>query len=98
MLYLDDIVIYSSSEDEHFGYLGEVFQHLRHYNMTMNPSKYILGMCSVKLLGYAVSTEGLQVDPNKVAATSRMQAPKNIPGIRSFLGMADYYRSCIQDL
>ena len=97
MLYIDDIVVYSKSEEEHVQHLEQMFARLREYNLRLNPSKCSFGLKRVKLLGYIVSQDGLSADPDKVSAIARMTAPKSVAEIRSFLGMTGYYRSCIKD-
>ena len=97
MLYIDDIVCYSKSEEEHVEHLQMLFERLRQFNLRLNPSKCVFGLKQVKLLGYIVSEEGLKADPDKVSAILRMKAPGSIPEVRSFLGMAGYYRTCIPD-
>ena len=97
LLYIDDVVVFSRNEAEHVDHLRQVFQRLRQYNLRLNPAKCVFGLREVKLLGYLVSEKGLRADPDKVAAIARMQPPQDLPQIRSFLGMAGYYRTCIPD-
>ena len=97
MLYIDDIVCYSRSEAEHVRHLQLLFDRLRQFNLRLNPAKCVFGLKQVKLLGYIVSQQGLKADPDKVTAILKMAAPANLPEVRSFLGMANYYRTCIPD-
>ena len=97
MLYIDDIVCYSKSEAEHVQHLQLLCDRLRQFNLRLNPAKCVFGLKQVKLLGYIVSQEGLKADPDKVSAILKMAAPANLNEVRSFLGMANYYRTCIPD-
>ena len=97
MIYIDDIVVYSKTERQHTDHLKIVFDRLRQYNLTLNPSKCVFGLRQVKFLGYIVSSQGLSADPEKAAAISRMTSPQATTEVRTFLGMTGYYRSCIPD-
>ena len=95
MIYVDDIVIYSKDIESHYRDLQEVIERFRMYKLTLNPKKCVFGQREVKLLGFVVSGEGLKADPDKVAAITRMSAPKTVKEVRSFLGMTGYYRTCM---
>jgi transposase InsO family protein len=95
MVYIDDIIIASRSEEEHVVHLQQMFDRLRQYGLRLNPSKCAFGLREVKLLGYIVSAEGLKADPGKVQAIARLDAPTSVSEVRSFLGMTGYYRTCI---
>lgn len=97
MIYIDDIVVYSKNEEDHVDHLSLLFERLQQFNLRLNPAKCVFGMKEVKLLGYIVSEHGLAADPAKVAAISRMDAPRSLAEVRSFLGMSGYYRTCIRD-
>jgi hypothetical protein len=97
LLYVDDIVLYSKTPEEHCTHLQMLFDRLRQYNLRLNPKKCVFGQSEINLLGYVVSQHGLKANPAKVAAITRMQAPKSTAEIRSFLGMTGYYRNCIKD-
>ena len=95
MVYLDDIVIYSRSQEEHELHVAQVFQALQDAQLTVKLSKCEFSKPQVKLLGYIVSGEGIRSDPEKAKAIAEMAPPTDVKGIRSFLGMTGYYRQCI---
>ena len=97
LLYIDDIVVFSKSEEAHATHLQTMFDRLAQYNLTLNPSKCVFGQQQVKLLGYMVSKEGLMADPAKVDAIARLESPKNVSEVRTFLGMTGYYRTLIKE-
>ena len=63
----------------------------------MNAMKCVFGQSQVKLLGYVVSADGLQADPDKVKAISLMDRPQTVKEVQSFLGMTNYYRTLMPD-
>ena len=71
-LYLDDIVVFSSTVEEHIERLQRVFQRLHDFGLTLNPSKCCFFKESVKYLGHIISAKGIQTDPDKIETTSRM--------------------------
>ena len=97
MVYLDDIVIYSHTEEEHDQHLREVFEALRAYGLKVKPSKCQFRIPELKLLGHIVTPAGIRTDPDKVSAIRDMAPPHDVKGVRSFLGMTGYYRQYIPD-
>ena len=95
LVYLDDIVIFSKNETEHAEHLQEVFDRLREAGLTLKASKCFFGLDCVNLLGYRISKDGIAVDPKKTEAIVKLNPPKTITEIRSFMGMAGYYRQCL---
>ena len=96
MVYIDDIVIYSTSINEHMRHLDQVFQRLRSAGLQLKPSKCSFLKTEIELLGYTVSARGISPLPDKVSAIQNLIAPTDKTAVRSFLGMAGYYRQCIQ--
>ena len=97
MVYIDDIVVYSRNEAEHARHLEQVFERLRRAGLQLKPSKCHFGLAQIELLGYRVSGKGIQPLIDRVKAITEMTAPTSVTGVRSFLGMAGYYRQCIKD-
>ena len=97
MVYIDDIIVYSKSDEEHENHLSLVFEALQAAQLTVKASKCAFRQKQVKLLGYIVSAEGISADPEKVRAIAEMAPPTDVKGIKSFLGMCSYYRQCIPD-
>ena len=96
-IYIDDVVVFSNSPEEHEQHLKEVFDRLRQYKLSLKKSKCKFGMSEVKLLGYIVSKDGLRANPEKVEAIKKMSPPTSLTEVRSFLGAVGYYRQCINN-
>jgi len=75
-VYVDDMIVKSGTEEEHVEYMLKIFQRLRKYQLRLNPNKCTFGVRSRKLLGFIVSQNGIEVDPDKVRAIREMLAPK----------------------
>ena len=93
---MDDIVLFSPSFERHLADLRQVFQRLQEANLKLKPSKCFLAKRTISYLGHTVSSEGIHVDPNKVAAVTSYPAPRNIKELRSFLGLTGYYRRFVR--
>lgn len=95
LIYLDDIIVYSVSLQEHLDKLGKVFQRLREANLKISLDKCEFLKHSIKYLGYLVTNQGLRPDPDKVSAIQRIKLPTDQKQIKSFLGLIGYYRRFI---
>jgi hypothetical protein len=95
LVYIDDIVVYSDNEEEHAEHLRRVFQCLSDHNLQLKMSKCSFMQPSVNLLGFRISADGIAPLEEKVRAIRDLPAPKNVKGVRSFLGLANYYRQCV---
>ncbi|KAK9024146.1 hypothetical protein V6N11_004323 [Hibiscus sabdariffa] len=96
VVFIDDILIYSRSEAEHVEHLRIVLQTLRDHRLYAKLSKCEFWLKKISFLGYVVSAEGIQVDPGKIEAIVSWKQPKNVSEIRSFLGLAGYYRRFVE--
>ncbi|KAG1103030.1 hypothetical protein G6F42_017276 [Rhizopus arrhizus] len=96
LVYLDDIVVFSSSFDQHLQDLRAVLSRLRAANLSANLKKCRFASQEISYLGYIISPEGLKTDPAKIRAVSEFPVPTSTEMLRSFLGLAGYYRSFIR--
>ncbi|XP_058180086.1 uncharacterized mitochondrial protein AtMg00860-like [Rhododendron vialii] len=92
VVFVDDILVYSSTEEEHRTHLAIVLELLREHRLYAKPSKCEFWLPEVKFLGHVVSKGGVSVDPGQIESIMNWQRPKNVFEIRSFLGLAGYYR------
>ena len=97
LVYIDDIIVYSPDVQSHTRHLKQVFECLKQANLRLKPSKCHFAQTKVKVLGYIISGEGIVPDPAKTEAMQKLKPPTSVKQVRSFLGMANYYRSCIPD-
>ena len=96
IVFIDDILIYSGSEEEHVEHLRIVLQILREHRLYAKLSKCQFWLDSVAFLGHIVSAEGVSVDQQKVEAILNWKPPTSVTEIRSFLGLAGYYRKFVE--
>jgi hypothetical protein len=96
VVFIDDILVFSRSEEEHEEHLRLVLQKLREHQLYAKFSKCAFWLKEVSLLGHIITDGGIAVDPSKVRDVLNWSPPKNIPEIRSFLGLAGYYRRFIK--
>ncbi|WVZ97710.1 hypothetical protein U9M48_043224 [Paspalum notatum var. saurae] len=97
VVYFDDILIYSKSMDEHLEHLSAVFDTLRAAHLFANMEKCIFCTQRVSFLGYVVTTHGIEVDSSKIAAIQEWPTPTTVTQLRSFLGLAGFYRRFVRD-
>ncbi|KAJ9565812.1 LOW QUALITY PROTEIN: hypothetical protein OSB04_001778 [Centaurea solstitialis] len=97
IVFIDDILIYSKTKEDHVVYLIEVLETLRRERLYAKFSKCDFWLQEVQFLGHLVNREGIKVDPTKIEAVMKWEVPKTPTEIRSFLGLAGYYRRFIQD-
>uniref|UniRef100_A0A669DMH2 Gypsy retrotransposon integrase-like protein 1 n=1 Tax=Oreochromis niloticus TaxID=8128 RepID=A0A669DMH2_ORENI len=92
LVYLDDIIIYSPEFSSHLQHLDEVFQRLWRHGLKLQPNKCKFLQQEVKFLGHVVDKCGVRPDPDKISAVIDWPVPDTIRQVRSFLGLAGYYR------
>jgi transposase InsO family protein/predicted aspartyl protease len=95
--YLDDILIYSENELEHEIHVRKVLQRLRDAGLQVDLQKCEFHVTRTKYLGFIITTDGIEVDPEKIAVVVNWQAPYNVRGVQSFLGFCNFYRRFIRD-
>lgn len=96
LLFLDDIIVYSRTWEEHLSRLEAVFQRLRNYGLKLTPKKCHFAKTEVKYLGHVVSEEGIQTDPEKVSAVVNWPVPTSTKTVQQFIGFIGFYRRYIK--
>jgi len=97
VVYIDDILIYSSSLEEHAEHLRKVFQRLRENKLYAKLEKCKFGVTEVDFLGHRIIQEGLMMDDHKVKVILDWEPLKSVLALRSFLGLASYYHKFIKN-
>jgi hypothetical protein len=95
VVFIDNIWIYSKSEEEHAQHLQVILQWLRDHQLYAKFSKCAFWLREVLFLGHVISAEGITVDPSKVQEVLDWKSPKLVTQIRSFLGLVGYYHRFI---
>ncbi|CAI5471080.1 unnamed protein product [Closterium sp. Yama58-4] len=96
VVYLDDILIFSKSKEEHVQHLQRVFEVLRREKLYAKQSKCEFFLPEVEFLGHVVSASGVRTDPKKIAAVQDWVAPTSVKELQSFLTFTNYYRRFVQ--
>lgn len=97
LCYLDDIVIFSTTFDQHLQRLDEVLSCLSNAGLQINTKKCTFASRSIKVLGHVVSKKGIQPDPEKISAVLNFPRPQQQKDLRSFLGLGSYFRRFIRN-
>ena len=96
--FIDDVIVNSQTVDQHLDDLDKLFTRLSDHNVKLAPGKVYIGCRSVKFLGHVVNVKGILPDPSKVAALVNMPLPATLAALRSWLGLANYYRRFIKGM
>ncbi|KAJ9546732.1 hypothetical protein OSB04_019275 [Centaurea solstitialis] len=97
IVFIDDILVYSKTKEDHVVHLREVLEVLRKERLYAKFSKCAFWLEEVQFLGHVVNREVIKVDPSKIEAVMSWEVPTTPTEIRSFLGLAGYYRRFIRD-
>ena len=90
------MIVYSKTFDSHLSDLSDVFDRLRAANLKLKPTKCKFARSSVKFLGHIVSNEVVRPNPEKIQAVQTFLVPSKSKDVRSFLGLANYYRRFVK--
>ena len=96
--YLDDIIIFSKTQEEHKAHVEEILEALNKANLKLKASKCYWFQEKVELLGFIISAKGIESDPKKVTAIRNMKSPTTVKGVRSFLGSVNFFRQLIANV
>jgi hypothetical protein len=96
LVFVDDILIYSKTMEEHPQHISEVFTILTQHQLVLKKSKCSFAQRSLEYLGHIISGQGVATDPTKIQAVQHWPPPKDVKKLRGFLGLAGYYRKFIR--
>ena len=97
IVFIDDILIYSHTKEEHEEHLRLVLRKLQEKQLYAKFKKYEFWLEKVSFLGHVVSKDGNSVDLSKIEAVNQWKQPTNVSEVRSFLGLVGYYRRFVKD-
>ena len=97
LIFLDDVLAYSTNKVDHLEHLRTIFQTLRALNLKLKPKKCKLFQREVVYLSHIIGNGGAKPDPDKVSAVKHWPVPKTVKQIRSFVGFCNYYRRFVRD-
>jgi len=97
VVYLDDILIYSASEEEHLELVKEVLAKLEEHQLAVSVTKLVFHVKSVEVLGYIVGSDGFRMSERKVESVMNWRAPRSVKKVQIFIGFANFYRRFIKD-
>ena len=95
LVYVDDIIVFSSSIDEHIHHLKVVISRLSQANLTLNSKKCLFGYKQLHVLGHVISSEGIHVDFSKLPEIQNCPRPTSPKDVQSFLGLMNYFRDFV---
>jgi hypothetical protein len=96
--YLDDVVIFSQTFEEHLDHIRAVLHHLREAGLTAKPQKLVFTTKEISFLGHLISPGGMSIDPERTRAIQEFLVPRDVKGISRFIGMVNYYHKFIPQL
>jgi len=97
LAYMDDILIYAKTEEEHDRLVKEVLTRLQQNGLAVAPEKYVWKTEEVEFLGYTIGRKGIKMSTTKVEAVLSWKIPNSLTEVQSFLGFANFYRRFIKD-
>lgn len=91
-VYLDDIITYGQSEDELLNRLRQIWMRMRTKRITISPKKTVIGLSQIEYVGHVINSEGTTFSKEKIAKVLQVPPPKTAKQLKSFLGLANYFR------
>ena len=97
VIYLDDITVFSKSDQKHLKHLMKVFDRCRKFGISLNPKKSLFAIKEGKLLGLIISKYGVVIDPKRLSPIETLTLPRNKKEIQDFLGKINFLRRFIRN-
>jgi hypothetical protein len=98
VIYLDDVIVYSKSDEEHLLHLKRVFEKCSKFHISLNPKKSLFSLEEGKLLGHIISKYGIKIDPSRIEAVQKVEHLRNLKELQSFIGKINFLKSFIPNL
>jgi hypothetical protein len=89
-VYIDDIVVKSAGRDSHLSDLHHAFERMCCFGLKMNPLKCVFGVSAIKFLGFIIHENGIKIDPKKIEAIQKIQAPSCKKDVQKFIGKVNF--------
>ncbi|XP_039778261.1 uncharacterized protein LOC120645545 [Panicum virgatum] len=96
LVFMDDILVYSSNLEEHIQLLTKVFDIIQQHQFLIKLSKCCFAQDNIEYLGHCISSQGVSTEPSKITAVQQWPVPQNLKELRGFLGLTEYYRRFIR--
>ena len=97
LVFMDDILIYSNTLEDHVQHLSQVFQIIKQHHFLIKKSKCSFAQRDIEYLGHVISGKGVATEPSKIVVVQQWPTPSNIKQLRGFLGITGYYRKFIKN-
>jgi hypothetical protein len=94
-VYIDDVILFSDTDEEHARRLENVLQRFEQANLQLHPGKCVFAQPQVRCIGFVFSERGVLASPDKVKAVRKYLTPKKVKDVRKFLGLAAFYRRLV---
>jgi len=98
VVYLDDLTVFSRSNQQHLDHLRQAFLKCKEYGISLNPKKSLFGLEEGKLLGHIISKDGIIIDPTRIEAILQIPHLRNVKELQAFLGKINFLRRFIPNL
>lgn len=98
LCYVDDIIIFSKNFEEHLEHINEILKRIKSAGLKLSPSKCKFAQEKLHYLGHIISKSGIEADPRKVEKILNLVSPKDQKGVKSLLGLTNYYKNSYLDI